>query len=278
MEVWLFFFLACHFFLLEAPSWDMKKLVLILFLLPALIFSDDAALKRPVVLSVPKAGGHLALKTLSLFPETPKGQWADHIVNCGVRNPLFYDSETPKVIIVRDLRDVFVSLVYWFDAQIEEGLINRHLAAKRKGLRELIQHWRNCSFDEKLRIVLEDGQENLYYDGCMRENIEEACVLCDEKNTQVIRFEDLVGPKGGGNVESQKECIRQFAAVFSQDLKEKQVEEISQKMFGTAHPTEFDQTFRKGQIGAWKSHYNEKNLLLFYMRYGRYQKAFGYIQ
>jgi len=142
----------------------MRKLALILLLLPALIFSDDeAASEHPVVLSVPKAGGHLVLKMLSLLPEAPKGRWADHIVNCGVRNPMFYNSETPKVIIVRDLRDVFVSLVYWFDAQVEEGLINRHLAAKRKGLRELIQYWRGCSFDEKLRIVLEDGQENLYY-------------------------------------------------------------------------------------------------------------------
>ena len=97
----------------------MRKLALILLLLPALIFSDEVASEHPVVLSVPKSGGHLALKMLSLFPETPKGRWADHIVNCGVRNPLFYNSETPKVIIVRDLRDVFVSLVYWFDAQIE---------------------------------------------------------------------------------------------------------------------------------------------------------------
>ncbi len=85
------------------------------------MFSDDGAGECPVVLSVPKSGGHLVLKMLSLFPEPTECQWADHIVSCGVRNPLSYDPEAEKVIIVRDLRDAFVSLVYWFDDQIYDN-------------------------------------------------------------------------------------------------------------------------------------------------------------
>lgn len=245
----------------------MKKLVALWALLPVLIWAEG---NTPLVLSVPKAGGHLALEMLYLFPNIPDCQWADHLVHCGIRNPRLDDSKSTKILIVRDLRDVFISLVYWFDGQVKEGLINRHVIAKRKGLRERIQYWRGCSFDEKLRIVLEDGEQSLYYDGFMRENIEEGCRLLNRENIVVIRFEDLVGPKGGGNKERQHAAIRRIALSLEQELKEDQVETIGEKMFGAST------TFRKGQIGSWEGKYNESNLLLFYLRYGRYQKAFGY--
>lgn len=72
--------------------------------------------------------------------------------------------------------------------------------------------------------------------------------------------------------------MTRFTTIFHQALNKKQIEKIGEKTFGTTHCTEFDKTFCKGQIGAWENHYNEKNLLLFYMRYGRYQRVFGYIQ
>ncbi|MCB1110109.1 MAG: hypothetical protein KDK64_03945 [Chlamydiia bacterium] len=252
----------------------MKQWILLVLFLPHILFSEEKTL--PLVLSVPKAGGHLVLKMLSLFPEPPECVWADHIVSHDMEELSLEDAKVSKVIIIRDLRDVFVSLVYWFDAQVAEGLVNRHLAAKRKGLRERIQHWRSCSFDEKLQIVLEDGAESFYYEGFMRENIEQACHLLKGEKTQVMRFEDLIGVQGGGSQEAQEECIRRFAEVFSQSLSEEEVKRVSDKTFGKTHASAFDRTFRKGQIGSWKEHYNEKNLLLFYMRYGRYQKLLGY--
>lgn len=245
----------------------MKKWMLLILAVSSLVAEEP---KVPLVLCVPKAGGHLALKMLKLFPEVPDCQWADHLIHSGAQNPLLRDEGATKILIVRDLRDVFVSLVYWFDDQVQEGLINRHLASKRKGLRERIQHWRGCSFDQKLRIVLEDGDGSLYSSGFMRENIEEGCRLMEEPNVLVVRFEDLVGPRGGGSAEAQQGVIRRVAQELSQKLSEEEIEEIGKGMFGTS------QTFRKGQIGSWEGNYSPENLLLFYMRYGRYQKSFGY--
>ncbi|MCB1106658.1 MAG: hypothetical protein KDK76_01010 [Chlamydiia bacterium] len=234
--------------------------------------------KYPFVLSIPKAGGHLILKMLSLFPEPPPCQWSDHVISFGMRNPLYFDSSVMKILLVRDLRDVFVSLVYWFDAQIEDGLIKRHLASKQKGIDELIQHWKTCSFDEKLTIVLEDGEKSLYYSRFMEENIEEMCHLLNVQNTYVIHFEDLVGPKGGGTLEKQWESIYFFASLFSIELTQEKVEEIGEKMFGNSYPSDFNRTFRKGKIGGWKDAFSEKNLQIFNARYGHFQQALGYFK
>ena len=158
----------------------MRKFYPLLFLVHILIWAD---IKTPLVLSIPKSGGHLVLNMLYAFPNIPDCQWADHLVHCGIRSPKLDDLETVKILIIRDLRDVFISLVYWFDAQIEEGLINHHVIAKKNGLKERIKYWKGCSFDEKLHIVLEDGDQSLYYNGFMRENFEEAYHLLNKKNT-----------------------------------------------------------------------------------------------
>jgi hypothetical protein len=256
---------------------DMKRYLFALLFVCSLLFAEDEK-KLPIVVSIPKSGGHFSLKMLTLFPKEVQFEWADHLTAGGAHHPLLDDVQAQKVLIVRDLRDVFVSLVYWFDAQIKEGMINKHVATKIKGLRDIIQHWRTLSFDEKLKIVLEDGEESLYQSGFMRENIEAALQLLEKENVQMIRFEDLIGPQGGGTATAQADCIKRFASLFRLDLSETQIQEIGKKTFGKTHPSKFDRTFHKGKIGEWKSHYNDKNLLLFYMRYGRYQKAFGYIE
>lgn len=254
----------------------MKKFVLILLLLPKLILSLEAREKSPYVLSIPKAGGHMVLKMMTLFPDPPQCQWSDHVIAYGMRNPLYYDSEVMKLIMVRDLRDVFVSLVYWFDAQLEAGLLKRHMAAKRKRIDDLIEQWNGYSMDEKLRIVLEDGKENLYYSGFMTENIEEACRLLKLENNFVFHFEELVGPRGGGDQIAQWDGIRRFAQFFSIELSDIEIQEIGIQMFGTDYESVHDRTFRKGQIGSWKEHYSSENLALFESKYALFQKELGY--
>ena len=86
----------------------------------------------------------------------------------------------------------------------------------------------------------------------------------------VIRFEDLIGPKGGGDAKMQYSAIHSIAKALGQDLKQDQIESIGKEMFGSS------KTFRKGKIGSWIGQYNERNLFIFYLRFGRYQKALGY--
>ena len=230
----------------------MKKWLFLVFFVPFFAFGkEDTLRKYPYVLSIPKSGGHMVLKMMHLFPEKPVCHWSDHILSFGLRNPLYYDSKVVKILLVRDLRDVFVSLVYWFDRQVDEGLIKRHLAAKRKGIDDLIKEWKELNFDEKLTRVLKDEEGTLYYNGFMMENIREACNLLEVKNTHLFHYEDLVGLKGGGTQEAQLDAILEFASIFSIELSVKEAEKIGEDMYGNSYPS--DGPFGKGRLARGKS-------------------------
>ncbi len=76
-------------------------------------------------------------------------------------------------------------------------------------------------------------------------------------NVCVVRFEDLVGPNGGGSAQAQRDSIRKIAQHIGIDLSEDDISDIMAKIFGKGL------TFRRGKIGAWRSHFSENHKKLF---------------
>ena len=70
---------------------------------------------------------------------------------------------------------------------------------------------------------------------------------CDSFCT--IRFEDLVGPRGGGSLECQLKEIKKIANHLRLDVDDQVIEKVADQLFGGT------ETFRKGQIGSWKDHF-----------------------
>jgi len=64
-------------------------------------------------------------------------------------------------------------------------------------------------------------------------------------NFILLKFEDLVGPKGGGSLESQHQSIHKILTHLN--IQNKDVEWIADNAFGKSG------TFRKGQLGKWKT-------------------------
>ncbi|MDR3647105.1 MAG: hypothetical protein P4L22_06200 [Candidatus Babeliales bacterium] len=66
-----------------------------------------------------------------------------------------------------------------------------------------------------------------------------------------IKFENLVGPKGGGTLEKQLAEIKKIAHHLGKHLSDKEIKEVAKNLFGESN------TFRKGKIGSWKKHFND---------------------
>lgn len=67
------------------------------------------------------------------------------------------------------------------------------------------------------------------------------------------KFEDLVGPKGGGTLEKQKQEILNIAKHTGIDLNSEKTAYIAENIFGGMH------TFREGKIGSWREHFTEEH-------------------
>ena len=77
----------------------------------------------------------------------------------------------------------------------------------------------------------------------------------DDDNAMVIKFEDLVGPRGGGSAEAQRCTVERVARHLGVSANEETVPSpsIEEGLYGLGR------TFRKGQIGGWRSEFSEEH-------------------
>jgi hypothetical protein len=80
----------------------------------------------------------------------------------------------------------------------------------------------------------------------------------NEQRCLTIRFEDLIGPLGGGRMESQLEVITAIAGFLKVHLSEKDIQFILSNIF-----SDRTATFRKGQIGSWRHEFSKKHIINF---------------
>ena len=73
------------------------------------------------------------------------------------------------------------------------------------------------------------------------------------KNFLVIRFEDLIGPKGGGSLETQSATVKAIANYLDISLTDKKIQYVIDTLFGGG-----GSAFRMGQIGSWKTTFNQR--------------------
>ena len=111
-------------------------------------------------------------------------------------------------------------------------------------------------------------------------NIEESSVWNIESHAKqvmgwmgkatVIRFENLVGEKGGGSRKLQEEEIYRIANALSIQLDEEHLNKVREEMWGETW------TFRKGQIGDWKKWFNKEHKEVFKEKMGDLLISLGY--
>lgn len=154
------------------------------------------------------------------------------------------------IVHIRDLRDVCVALTFSSSKELDNLL------------------GKDSSFDDRLMYVIQHSDSLRYHD-CKR-NGEYAVEWLNRKGTIVSRFEDLVGAKGGGSDEAQKDAIKRIAKALNIRVSNATWKQIDEKLFGG------NATFRKGQIGEWKKHFNEEHKTAFKIAMGDILISLGY--
>lgn len=161
------------------------------------------------------------------------------------------------IIQVRDLRDVFISLIDWKWDIIEKQLPNTTLSQK-------LMYAINDELEHRATYI------NRHIDGLSK-------WLNGHSNVLIVKFEDLVGPKGGGSPQRQKDAVSRLAIALAIPLTQERVDDIVENLWGVENVYPYlAATFNQGKIERWKEYFNEEHKKIFKEKYGNLLIQLGY--
>ena len=268
------------------------KLLLLLLLIPKLICGGEE-IPPFFLITLPKSGTHLMCKALKLLtartnsflvpirtwkminvdPDvtvnysnfitrmqgyTPKKTFP--YVHLNYSNILLqFVEDYPKwrpILMIRDLRDMFVSAVHYYENEI-------YRCIKSKDKKTMLIYLMTVKDVDKLPK------------GFATPNFERLCkeadIWMEKEGVFVCRFEDLVGPQGGGDFEVQKQVVRDLSAFLNIVPKEDRLEQFCKSLFGSSI------TFRKGQIGSNATYFDDEVQAVFDNSiFSHFQTKWGY--
>lgn len=225
-----------------------------------LFFSVQAKLDEKIfIVALPKSGTHLlsscvelitnkrleflkeslhSIKNKNLKELSPNNFLGTHAVYTKAHKKRLEKNTFKGVFIIRDPRDTIVSRAHWFKKRHPDNILSLDQL-----LMELIinyAHFDNYPEDvSHLNVkTLADAYQKLYLPW-------QQCPLI-----YTTRFELLVGPRGGGNIQAQITEIKNIAKHLSIELSETQIKEVADNVFDSTSIT-----FKAGQIGSWKDHF-----------------------
>ncbi len=227
--------------------------------------------------SIPKSGTGLLRKLLSSlsyslppvtaysgesFPRLEQGQFLlAHYTPAGSTLKMCQERGLKVILIIRDPRDVVVSMYYYFGKGYAKEL-GIPFEERDTIISNIIKYWyaagtpaaQNSSNGRLAMLNNYDSYLNWqHYPGAM-----------------ITTFEKLIGSRGGGNGHMQKNEILRIARFLEISLTDVEITHIQANLFGGTS------TFREGKIGSWKDHFTKEHVALFKERGGDLLMRLGY--
>jgi hypothetical protein len=155
---------------------------------------------------------------------------------------LFREEQNMRVVcILRDPRDVAVSQMHYIKHRTQHFAHEAFLALPSDHERLLLSIRGGSLGGRKLQSLDERYRQ---FAGWER-----------DPNALVIKFEELVGPKGGGSAQAQRRTVERVAEhVGLLGTDERTLGVVEEELFGAGR------TFRKGQSGGWRSEFTEEHV------------------
>ena len=173
------------------------------------------------------------------------GEWADH-------------DDPPMILNYRDPRDALVSLINFVEGRTAQGYGNFY---ERRIFNRILLD--KPTMAEKIDYALRDP----YF--LARTEYDKALWLLHHPAVCKVRFEDLIGPRGGGSEARQAEAVtRILAHIGAQDA---DARAAAKAIFNPG-----SWSFHKGQIGGWREIFSPRNIDMFDDLYGDVLDQFGY--
>jgi hypothetical protein len=138
------------------------------------------------------------------------------------------------LFLCRDPRDLACSLADWLIDPIAPDATRR-------------AHFADSTFADRLSLVLQGGalEPGARIDPIAR-HFGNYLGWCGEPGTLTLRYEDLVGPSGGGARDAQHRALAAICRHLEIDLQPERAERILEQLYGGTR------TFRHGRIGRWR--------------------------
>jgi Sulfotransferase domain. len=249
------------------------------------------------LITIPKAGSHLVIKALhfmtgspaiwhTFFPSTcyiplEKGFLYTHFCLAPQLEQHYRAlPKLKKIIVIRDLRDVAISIV----SQICKAPWPGMTTAQRNNFKKL-------TFDQQLLFVI-NYEYDVYKVAKNAPNSNQASLIrvakqavqyASDPQNLVVRYENMVGEEGGGSLALQLNELNKIAAFIELELSNEQIRSIASQLYGNQQDPfgketlpNFRSTFSKGKIGSWRGSFTEENKIAFKKKLGQSLIDLGY--
>ena len=254
----------------------MRKFLLSLLLLPSLLMGVE----NFMFMSVPKCGTNLLN---GILQDMSGLQWAakynpdiSQEVASSVENNQFLfrhlisqdhldyliAHDYKFIFLYRDPRDQLISYIFWMTKMVPDYAIS-----KIEGIENQITAMLSVSPNEEENVLEES--KNISHD-CSYGKFYRQCKLIPKENLMKVKFEDLIGKKGGGNNRAQMKTLKRIANFLDIDISRDRIKEIIDERWGHSG------TFRQGEIGEWKKYFTPEHIQMYKEKYGRQLIRLGY--
>jgi len=161
------------------------------------------------------------------------------------------------LFIMRDPRDMIVSRYHFEKTDKMFNRFNKfHTISKEE------------AYNTIMRSVLGGTNGNTPRRFNIAEYIASFSQYYNHEKVLTVRFEDLIGPKGGGDASAQRAALVKIKKAISSSVS---VDKVAPQMFSVKA-----ETFRKGQINQWKYEFTAANSKLFRSMAGKWLERLGY--
>jgi sulfotransferase family protein len=161
------------------------------------------------------------------------------------------------IVAVRDPRDVIVSLMHHALSK-PEHFMHAHLSHLPTDHERLVTLIKGATNDK--------GQESVP----LAQRLDFILGWVEDPRVLTVRFEDLVGPKGGGSADRQHGAIMALAQWAGRPVEPGEATRIGEEMFGKG------KTFRKGRVAGWREAFDSDVAALFEHEVGDRMRRLGY--
>ena len=243
----------------------------------------------PIVLgnSIPKSGTNLLLRSLYMMPylyrkftrtidsvnekhaievlcKSKKGQIiASHLKYTARLSAILETYDIKHIFIVRDPRDIAVSNFIYITYKDKSHRLHNYFANKLRDDNTRLY----ASINGISKDLLDDNLHSL----SLADHISAYLPWYNNKSVLIIKFEELIGQKGGGSRSSQINAINKICDFIGIDMNIKKIAQLADNLY---NPN--SRTFVKGKIGAWKIYFNKDHIRLFKKILGKILIEMGY--
>jgi hypothetical protein len=187
----------------------------------------------------------------------PKGFLLAHLPYSDTALNIMLNYNAKMILVIRDPRDVVVSFA--------------HFVVKSENFHPLFDAFRGLTQNQRILAAINGG----IFSGIELRSVADAIgSLLQWQNSMdsiLIRFEDLIGPKGGGSVDVQEKQIQRIADFLGFELDSETVKYIASKTFSPLAGT-----FRKGEIGSWREEFSIEHIQAMKDNMGQELLTLGY--